>query len=270
MAPPLTGDAYRHQPLLNNHNEQVNRSAAVCWPPAKSARKNSAGPRILGSAVDAQQSWEELQLIQRRKAGGKRLCCPCLAPRSRRILVIVLVLLALIASGLFVAFYYTVPMLLQNGFRDFKAVGSLPPMDFWEINTHWMAFNTSFTLPVNNFVDTVIELQEPLLFSVDNETIAELPFPVMFASPTVRPTIEGNFTMRIRNVKRWEALWRRWIARAVNNNVPEEWKRETVWQLSSKAKVKMLGLEWKDIELSKEIKWNGGMPHRWSVDVDDA
>lgn len=93
--------------------------------------------------------------------------------------------------------------------------------------------------------------------------IATMTIPQTIAfGPDVLPILNTDIDVQLKNVTQWIQLWKQWVAHSRNDtDAPEAIKKNTWWLIESRVEIRMAGVPFRNIAVSKKMIWNGGLDY---------
>ncbi|KAI3649714.1 hypothetical protein MP228_005346 [Amoeboaphelidium protococcarum] len=216
---------------------------------------------------------------QRSRVGG---FCGCYSGRYKwfYIIITVLIILLVITALGFLTIWQLVPYMFQRAFAT-PQTGPYPPCVFSDFTENGFTLKVNTSLGFTNYVWTEIHFKTPITFrylgsqarggnitghdGMEGILVAKMPFPDVAFGRTAYQ-LDTILDSQLQNTTLFAHLWKVWIAHSnyIKTpekfvNAPEEVKADTWWLLQTNVSVKMAGLYWDHITLSRRQIWNGGL-----------
>jgi hypothetical protein len=182
----------------------------------------------------------------------------CSHPLNIKFWLIVLTLLILAAIAATIAALVMVPPYVQRRFENFSG-SSFPLLKFENFTDDSIYMGIESYLPFTNYFDTTIEFEDYMKFiNVENGiVVSKLEFPTINFGYNRKYFLEQRLQFILTDSKEWVRLWKSWIIRALDKDVPASMQKPTKWLISFPVRVKMLGFTWKHIQINKYIEFSG-------------
>ena len=163
-------------------------------------------------------------------------------------------------AAVFVALWFYVPIYVVDRFASFDSDKTpFPPTQINSFTETQIDMTLAYKYPIENYVDTTIEFEDFMTFSTGGILVANLSLPAINFGPNRRQLLNQTLTFNLLNTTEWVRLYKRWIMRTTTQNLTPQLRAPTYWNISVPIRLRMLGLTWSGIQLTKLIEWNGGL-----------